>query len=60
MAISNPQPLLHHILTVDPEDLVGDKIQMGHPLFGLIWINPQRVSGASCLFGSRVPGENPF
>jgi uncharacterized protein (DUF433 family) len=60
MATFNPPPFLRHIPTVDPEDLVGDKIQMGHPLFGLIWINPQRVSGAPCFYGSRVPVKTLF
>lgn len=38
----------------------GDKIQPGHPLFGLIWINPKRVSGAPCFYGTRVPIKNLF
>ncbi len=42
------------------EFLVGDLIQPGHSLFGLIWINPGRLSGAPCFFGTRVPIKNLF
>ena|SRR5260221_13802103 len=49
------KPLIRHLKTVAPEQLVGDKIQPGHPLFGIVWINPERVSGAPCFFGTRVP-----
>lgn len=51
---------LTRIASVDPKLLEGDKIQPGHPLFGLIWINPQRVSGAPCFYGTRVPVKNLF
>ncbi len=27
---------------------------------GLIWINPERVSGTPCFLGTRVPIENLF
>ena len=40
---------------IEPEHLVGDLIQHGHPLFGLIWINRARVSGTPCFYASRVP-----
>ncbi len=43
-----------------PEDLAGDLIQPGHPLFGIIWINRERVSGAPCFSGTRVPIKNLF
>src|SRR5437763_2906897 len=43
-----------------PEMLQGDLIQEGHPLFGLIWINRERVSGAPCFAGTRVPISNLF
>jgi uncharacterized protein (DUF433 family) len=29
-------------------------------LFGLIWINPARVSGTPCFYGTRVPIQNLF
>ncbi|MBN8645022.1 MAG: DUF433 domain-containing protein [Planctomycetes bacterium] len=40
---------------VRPEDLEGDLVQPGDPLFGIIWVNPERVHGAPCFFGTRVP-----
>jgi uncharacterized protein (DUF433 family) len=43
-----------------PESLVGDRIQPGHPLFGIVWMNPERVSGAPCFAGTRVPVRNLF
>src|ERR1051326_2464020 len=42
------------------EDLRGDLIQPGHPLFGIIWINRERMSGAPCFAGTRVPIKNLF
>src|SRR3954465_14220320 len=43
-----------------PAALQGDLIQPGHPLFGLIWINRERVSGAPCFYATRVPIKNLF
>jgi uncharacterized protein (DUF433 family) len=51
---------LQQIRPVAPDLLKGDKIQPGHPLFGAIWINPSRVSGAPCFYGTRVPIQNLF
>lgn len=45
---------------VDPALLEGDRIQPGHPLFGVVWINPKRVSGVPCFYGTRVPLKNLF
>ena len=42
------------------EALEGDLIQRGHPLFGIVWVNPQRMSGAPCFAGTRVPIRNLF
>ena len=42
------------------EALKGDLIQRDHPLFGMIWINPERLSGAPCFAGTRVPIKNLF
>lgn len=53
-------PSLTQIEPIDPSLLVGDKIQPGHPLFGLIWMNPSRVSGAPCFYRTRVPLKNLF
>jgi uncharacterized protein (DUF433 family) len=52
--------MVRHIDPIDPKLLVGDKIQPGHALFGLVWINPARVSGAPCFYGTRVPLKNLF
>jgi uncharacterized protein (DUF433 family) len=51
---------LKEIPVLDPELLIGDKIQPGHPLFGLIWINRARVSGTPCFYASRVPVKTLF
>jgi uncharacterized protein (DUF433 family) len=42
------------------ESLAGDLIQPGHPFFGMIWINRERLSGAPCFTGTRVPIKNLF
>ena len=55
MADLAERPLIKSITPASPEHLVGDLIQQGHPLFGLVWINPDRVSGAPCFYGTRVP-----
>ena len=54
------QPSIKKITPVAPEHLFGDLIQSGHPLFGLVWINPERVSGAPCFYGTRVPIKTLF
>jgi uncharacterized protein (DUF433 family) len=53
-------PRLRNIEPIDPKLLDGDKSQPGHSLFGLVWINPQRVSGTPCFYGTRVPLKNLF
>ena len=60
MPVITIRPTLKYIKPVSPENLVGDKILPGHPLFGLVWINPARVSGAPCFYGTRVPLKNLF
>lgn len=45
---------------VTPEDLEGDLVLPGDPLFGIVWINPGRMSGAPCFFGTRVPVKHLF
>jgi uncharacterized protein (DUF433 family) len=60
MLDTNEIPILRNIQKLDTELLEGDKIQRGHPLFGLIWINPKRVSGTPCFYGTRVPIKNLF
>ena len=39
---------------------MGDLVQHGNPLFGLVWINPERLSGEPCFFGTRVPVKNLY
>jgi uncharacterized protein (DUF433 family) len=46
--------------TLKEEELSGDRIQPGHPLFGLVWINPQRMSGTPCFAATRVPVRTLF
>lgn len=53
-ARNDPRPSL------TPEDLEGDVVKPGDPLFGMVWINPQRMSGAPCFYGTRVPIKNFF
>src|SRR5580700_3245172 len=53
-------PAIKNAVPIDPELLEGDKIQPGHPLFGLVWINPGRVSGAPCFYATRVPVKTLF
>lgn len=47
-------PAEYKVKTVAAEHLAGDKIQPGHPLFGLVWVNPERMHGTPCFYGSRV------
>jgi uncharacterized protein (DUF433 family) len=60
MLSSLPRPSLQRIEELDPKLLEGDKIQPGHPLFGLVWINPARVSGTPCFYATRVPLKSLF
>ena len=43
-----------------PTDSDGDLVQPDHPFFGLIWANPERVSGTPCFAGTRVPVKIMF
>ena len=60
MAGTVDQSLVNNIKPLSPELLAGDLIQPGNSLFGIIWINPQRLSGAPCFYGTRVPIKNLF
>lgn len=55
-----PNPPPDSAAAVTPEDLEGDAIRPGNPLFGTVWINPERMSGAPCFYGTRVPIKNLF
>jgi uncharacterized protein (DUF433 family) len=30
------------------------------PLYGVVWVNPARMSGEPCFYGTRVPVKNLF
>ncbi len=60
MLSTSHRPALRHIEPIDPKLLEGDKVQPGHLLFGLVWINPRRLSGTPCFYGTRVPLKNLF
>ncbi len=45
---------------VSAEDLKGDAVLPGDPLYGTVWINPERMSGVPCFYGTRVPVKNLF
>lgn len=60
MVALGEKPLVKDVKPVSPDLLVGDLIQPGHPLFGLIWINRGRVSGEPCFYASRVPIKTLF
>lgn len=58
-AVQHETPIRPSI-PLTPEDLEGDAIQPGHPLFGIIWVNSDRLSGAPCFAGTRVPIKTLF
>lgn len=60
MLVHRSKTRVLNLKAVAPEHLVGDKIQPGHPLFGIVWINRARVSGTPCFFGTRVPIKTLF
>ena len=60
MATLPTTPRIKQINPVDPEALKGDLVKQGSELFGIIWINPQRMSGEPCFYGTRVPIKSLF
>lgn len=60
MSTLSSLPLVSSIKPLSSEDLAGDLVQPGNRLFGVIWINPGRMSGAPCFYGTRVPLQNLF
>ena len=60
MQALDTRPVIKNPKAVAPAELIGDKIQPGHPLFGIVWINRERVSGTPCFFGTRVPIKTLF
>lgn len=55
---SIPAPRPARALT--PGDLAGDLIRPGHRLFGIVWVNRERLSGAPCFAATRVPVQSLF
>ena len=53
-------PTAHPATPLTADDLKGDRIQPGHPLFGIIWVNRERMSGTPCFAGTRVPVRTLF
>ena len=60
MATLPTAPRLKNIKPVAAEALQGDLIKAGSELFGIVWINKQRLSGEPCFYGTRVPIKNLF
>lgn len=59
--MGNPAaPRTSPIKPVSSGALAGDLIGPDHPLFGVIWINRERLSGEPCFYGTRVPIKNLF
>jgi uncharacterized protein (DUF433 family) len=60
MATLADRTSIHPTKNVSPEQLAGDLIQPGHRLFGIVWINRERLGGTPCFYGTRVPLKNLF
>lgn len=60
MTLPRPNRPRFPIHPLPPEDLAGDLVSPGDPLFGIVWINPERMSGTPCFFGTRVPVKTLF
>lgn len=60
MAAITSHPLVQQVRSLSEEDMRGDLVHGGHHLFGLIWINPQRLGGTPCFYGTRVPIKTLF
>jgi uncharacterized protein (DUF433 family) len=44
-----------------PPDLTrGDLVAVDDPRHGIIWIDPERMSGVPCFYGTRVPIQTMF
>lgn len=48
------------IRPVSADAMVGDLVAPTDPLYGIVWINPDRLSGQPCFFGTRVPVSTFF
>jgi len=45
--------------TIDVEN-DAELVSESHPLFGVVWVNPARMSGVPCFYSTRVPIKNLF
>jgi len=45
---------------LDAAALDGDLVPPCHPLFGVVWKNPERLGGTPCFTGTRVPVQTLF
>src|SRR5213076_667936 len=57
-SMATPHPTTSR--AVGPEALKGDLVTPGDPRYGVVWINPERMSGTPCFFGTRVPVRTLF
>lgn len=46
--------------SVTPEDLRGDLVGKESTLYGVVWANPERMSGEPCFFATRIPVRTLF
>ena len=53
--VATLDPITALVARIKPEHFEGDLIKPGHPLFGYVWVNKDRMSGTPCFTGSRVP-----
>jgi len=53
MLSSLQRPVLQHIEKLDRNFLKETKSKPDNPLFGLVWINPARVSGTPAFMAAR-------
>jgi uncharacterized protein (DUF433 family) len=60
VAMTQVDQLAYPTKPLTPDDLAGDLIQSGHPLFGIVWVNRERMSGTPCFAGTRVPVKSLF
>ena len=54
-----PDPLPNQ-RPIPAEALRGETVGPQDPLHGIVWKNPERLSGAPCFYGTRVPVQNLF
>jgi len=58
--VATLDPISDRVAKIKPENFEGDLIKPGHPFYGYIWVNKERMSGSPCFTGSRVPIRHLF